>query len=105
MQLILRSPDVEAKCNHIDGGSSDCTSLPPRLGNPYQLLEGIAYDDERTITKEIGPSRHTNFELATDIVIVGTGLIGLAIALDLHERSSSLRSCSQSSQQRQTHRW
>ena len=105
MQLILRSPDVEAKCDQNDGGSPDCTSLPPRLGNPYQLLEWIEYDDERTITKEIEPSRHTNFKLNTNIVIVGMELIGLAIALDLHERSSSLRSCSQSSQPRQTHSW
>ena len=40
------------------------------------------------ITKEIGPNRHTNFNLAAEIVIVGAGLIGLTIALELHDRGA-----------------
>jgi glycine oxidase len=40
------------------------------------------------ITKEVGPNRHSKLDPAADIVIVGAGLIGLTIALELHDRGA-----------------
>ena len=40
------------------------------------------------ITKEVGPDRYSNHKLAADIVVVGGGLIGLTIALELHDRGA-----------------
>jgi glycine oxidase len=39
-------------------------------------------------TKEAGPNQHAHFDRAADVVIVGAGLIGLATALELHNRGA-----------------